>query len=98
MKLNEKLEQAKNIPEIFELVKKIVKRSTKLEQAGLTLSLSNLGTNPQMLLGAFYSPDANMIVVNNSILKNIQNKNVGVIISGGNVDLDEFFQRYYDRV
>lgn len=78
MKENEfiiELENAKSIPDIFEVVKKTVKKTLKLDQAGLILGLSDLGISPQAFIGAFYSLNSNMIIMNKAPIKRIKQTN-----------------------
>ncbi len=74
MKQN-KLEESENIPEIFEVVKQIVKDATGLEQTGIMLGMNSFGTNNRGVLGAFYSPNSNMIVINKTLTDRIQVRN-----------------------
>ena len=73
--IQNKLDKAEDIPEIFEVVKEIVKKSTGLEQTGIMLGLNSFGTHPRQVLGAFYSPNSNMIVINKTITDRIQVRN-----------------------
>jgi len=66
------LEKAKNFADIFDLVKKVVKNYLDADQAGLLLGLSDLGSYGQSYLGAFYSFDANTIVINKRPLNKIK--------------------------
>lgn len=75
MMLDKKLEEAKNISDVFDLVKKTVRSTIKRDTAGLMLGMSDLGIDPNATLGAYYSPVSNMIVVNRSILTKIKQKN-----------------------
>ena len=72
MDYKKSLETAKNFPDIFDLVKKIVKNYLNTDQAGLLLGLSDLGAYGQSYLGAFYSFDANTIVINKRPLNKIK--------------------------
>ena len=67
-----KLEQAKDIPSIFELVKQAVRKSEGMERSGLMLGLSNLGGGPQGFVGAFYPVATNIIVMNTMPLVRIK--------------------------
>ena len=58
------LEKAKDFADIFEIVKKSVQNYLGMDQAGLLLGLSDLGSYGHAYLGAFYSLDANTIVIN----------------------------------
>jgi len=66
------LQTAKNFPDVFDLVKKIVKNYLNTDQAGLLLGLSDLGAYGNAYLGAFYSFDANTIVINKRPLNKIK--------------------------
>ena len=66
------LEAAKGLPEIFELVKKAVRRSTGLERGGLMLGLANLGGGMEGFVGAFYPVASNIIVMNSLPLRRIE--------------------------
>ncbi|MCJ7561799.1 MAG: hypothetical protein MUO84_02170 [Thermoplasmata archaeon] len=50
----EQLDGARNLIEVFELVKKAVRRSTGMERGGLMLGLANLGGGLEGFVGAFY--------------------------------------------
>lgn len=66
------LESAKDLPDIFELVKLAVRRSTGMERGGLMLGLADLGGGPEGLVGAFYPVATNIIVMNKSPLQRIK--------------------------
>jgi len=66
------LEKAKNFADIFDLVKKSVKNYLNADQAGLLLGLSDLGNYGNAYLGAFYSFDANTIIINKRPLSKIK--------------------------
>jgi len=66
------LESAKDLPDIFELVKTVVRKITGKERPGLMLGLANLGGGPQGLVGAFYPIATNIIVMNSLPLKRIE--------------------------
>jgi len=66
------LETAKDLPDIFEFVKKTVRKSTGMERPGLMLGLANLGGGPEGLIGAFYPIATNIIVMNTLPLKRIK--------------------------
>lgn len=67
-----KLERAKDIPEIFELVKQAVRATTGKERSGLMLGLSDLGGGPDGFVGAFYPVATNIIVMNTMPLGRIR--------------------------
>ena len=72
MDYNQRIESAKSIAEMFALVKAFVHDYCGAEQAGLLLGLSDLGLYKQGFVGAFYSPDANTIIVNKKPLSNLR--------------------------
>src|SRR4030066_483759 len=67
-----RLQSAKDLPDIFELVKVAVRKSTGKERAGLMLGLANLGGGPQGFVGAFYPIATNIIVMNSLPLKRVK--------------------------
>jgi predicted Zn-dependent protease with MMP-like domain len=69
------LQKAKDFADIFHLVKNIVRNYLNTDQAGLLLGLSDLGAYGQSYLGAFYSFDANTIVINKRPLTKIKETN-----------------------
>ena len=64
MDYEKSLQNAKTFADIFDVVKEIVKESLGAEQAGLLVGVSDLGLHSQGFIGAFYSLDANMIIIN----------------------------------
>ena len=71
MNYKNSLKNAKNLADIFHLVKCVVKNHLGIDQAGLLLGLSDLSLYENSYLGAFYSFDANTIVINKRPLNNI---------------------------
>lgn len=67
-----RLQGAKDIPEIFELVKQAVRSTTGKERSGLMLGLSDLGGGPDGFVGAFYPVATNIIVMNTMPLARIR--------------------------
>jgi len=67
-----KLDRAKDIPDIFELVKQAVRKTTGKERSGLMLGLSNLGGGPDGFVGAYYPVATNIIVMNTMPLDRIR--------------------------
>lgn len=63
-KYSKKLEQAKNIPDIFELVKTVVYEITGRSRAGLMLGLADLGNQPGGFFGGFFYVGTNIIIMN----------------------------------
>ena len=72
MDYKKSLEKAKSFADIFSLVKKSVKAYLGTDQAGLLLGLSDLGSYGNAYLGAFYSFDANTIIINKRHLDKIK--------------------------
>lgn len=67
----DQLDTAKDLADIFELVKKVVRDETGRERAGLMLGLANLGGGPEGFVGAFYPIATNIIVMNTLPLKRV---------------------------
>ncbi len=59
-----RLENARTLADIFEIVKDAVKNSMGTSRGGLMLGLANLGNSPEGFLGAFYPVGSNIIVMN----------------------------------
>jgi len=70
-----RLEEATSIPDIFEVVKESVWKTIRKSRAGLELGLVELGNRPEGLLGAFYVSGSNIIIMNETPLKRIQETN-----------------------
>ncbi len=66
--LAENLQDARSLQDIFELVKEAVWKALKADQAGLMVGLAELGIRPDGFLGAYYSPEANTIVMNRTAI------------------------------
>jgi len=73
-----KLDQARGLPDLFELVKRAVEAVLGRTRAGLMLALADLGNHPQGFLGAFYPVASNVIVMNKVPLLRIQETNPGL--------------------
>ncbi len=69
---NTRLENAKTLADIFEVVKAAVWESQRKSRAGLMLGLANLGNHPQGFFGAFYPVGTNVIVMNKIPLERIK--------------------------
>lgn len=69
------LDQARNLADLFELVKRGVSGVLGRTRAGLMLALADLGNHPQGFLGAFYPIATNVIVMNKVPLLRIQETN-----------------------
>jgi hypothetical protein len=63
------LDSAKGLPDIFEIVKTAVRKSTSSERPWLMLGLANLGGGPEGSIGAFCPIATNMIVLKRSRLR-----------------------------
>jgi len=72
----DRLKEAKSVPDIFELVKDIVKEHLGYDQAGLMVGMSDLGMSKAGFVGAFYSLNANTIIINKKPLRILQNSPV----------------------
>jgi hypothetical protein len=68
------LKECKTISDIFEFVKSICYSHFKREQAGLMVGLADLGLYQNGWVGAYYSLNANSIVLNEKPIKNIPKK------------------------
>jgi hypothetical protein len=66
-----RLNEAKSLPDIFELVKSIVLRCLGKSRGGLMLGMANLGNHPQGFFGGFFTTGTNVIVLNKIPLKRI---------------------------
>jgi len=78
MIINKRIFNAKSIPELFDIVKTLVKKTLGFEQAGLMVGVSDLGASPSGYIGAFYNLNANMIIINKiplALIKKSEPKN-----------------------
>ncbi|MBU0756488.1 MAG: hypothetical protein KKF44_00355 [Nanoarchaeota archaeon] len=75
MDYQEILDNAQSIQEIYRLVKKIAKEYFGYLQAGLLVGLSDLGLYNKGFLGAYYSLNANTIVLNRKALVKVEHSN-----------------------
>ena len=66
-----RLDAAKSLPDIFELVKSLVLKSMNKSRGGLMLGMANLGNNPQGYFGGFFTTGSNVIVLNKIPLERI---------------------------
>lgn len=67
-----RLDNAKTLADIFEVVKAAVWVSQRKSRAGLMLGLANLGNHPQGFFGGFYPVGTNVIVINKVPLERIK--------------------------
>ncbi|HKZ89482.1 MAG TPA: hypothetical protein VJ300_04400 [Thermoplasmata archaeon] len=70
-----KLDMARGLADVFELVKRAVETVLGRSRAGLMLALADLGNHPQGFLGAFYPIASNVIVMNKVPLIRIEETN-----------------------
>src|SRR5437879_7613324 len=75
MDFSAKLDQARTLADVFELVKRAVEAVLGRTRAGLMLALADLGNHPQGFLGAFYPVASNVIVMNKVPLLRIEETN-----------------------
>lgn len=75
MSFKKDLEEANSFPDIFEIVKDAVRITLHKSRAGLELGLAELGNVPEGFLGAYYPVGSNMIVMNQTPLRRIQETN-----------------------
>ena len=78
MNYEKELEKAKSFADIFEIAKGMVREYIGSEQAGLMVGISDLGMHSKGFIGAFYSLDANMIVINKKPLARILQTNPAI--------------------
>jgi len=71
----ERLAKAKDIPEVFEVVKFAVRKVLNRERAGLMVATADIGNMPGGFLGGYYVVATNAIVVNRTPLRRIQETN-----------------------
>jgi hypothetical protein len=67
-----RLENARTLADIFEVVKAAVWESVGKRRGGLMLGLADLGNHPQGFLGAFHPVASNVIVMNKVPLQRIK--------------------------
>jgi len=66
-----KLETAKDLADIFEIVKEAVQARTGLSRAGLMLGLAELGGSGNSFIGGLYPVATNIIVMNKGPMQRI---------------------------
>jgi len=72
MDFKAKLDQARDLPEIFEVVKAVVAKLLGRSRGGLMLGLADLGNHPRAFLGGFFTVGSNVIVMNKIPLQKIK--------------------------
>jgi len=70
-KLDDPLEKCDDYSDIFELVKKVVKSTTKMYRVGLMLVLADL----PIAVGAYHALGTNTIVMNRVLIRRFESKN-----------------------
>ena len=78
MDYQQELKKAKTFADVFEIVKDMVMRFLGIEQAGLMVGVSDLGAYKNGFVGAFYSLNANMIIINKMPLARILQTNPSI--------------------
>ena len=68
----EKINKAKNIAEMFEIVREVVDNEVGRYQAGVMVGLADLGGFYAEQIGALYNLDANTILLNRNLLDKIK--------------------------
>lgn len=71
MNYEKELEKAKTFADIFEIAKEMVREHLGAEQSGLMVGVTDLGSFDRGFIGAFYSLEANMIIINKRPLKRL---------------------------
>ncbi|MBW6519177.1 MAG: hypothetical protein K0A89_11835 [ANME-2 cluster archaeon] len=67
-----RLDGARTLADIFELVKEIVWNRRMKSRAGLMLGLADMGNSPEGFVGAFFTVGSNFIVMNRIPLERIK--------------------------
>ncbi len=75
-----KLKESTSIPDIFEVIKEVVWKTIRKSRAGLELGLVELGNHPRGFLGAYYVSGSNIIIMNETPLKRIQETNANLLV------------------
>lgn len=75
MRYDELLGKARDLAEVFEVVKRVVQDHLGHLRAGLMLGLADLGNHPRGFVGAFHALGSNVIVMNKVPLLRIQETN-----------------------
>lgn len=69
---SDRIKDVETIPDIFELVKEVVWDTAKRSRAGLDLGLMEMGNQPGGFVGGFYVTGSNIIMMNETPLRRIQ--------------------------
>jgi hypothetical protein len=70
-----RIKAASTMPDIFEIVKEVVWDKMRKSRAGLDLGLIEMGNQPGGFIGGFYVSGSNIIIMNETPLKRIQETN-----------------------
>ena len=75
MDYEKELKKAKTFADIFAIVKELVREYLGTDQAGLMVGVADLGVHSRGFIGAFYSLNANTIIINKKPLARILQTN-----------------------
>ncbi len=75
----QKLEEAKGLNEVFDLVKESVEKFLGKSRTGLMLGLSEMGGSESQLIGGFFVSGTNMIVLNKTPLSRIRGSKIELL-------------------
>lgn len=78
MEYEKRIIKAKTLSDIFEVVKDVVFEYLGTDQAGLMVGISDLGSFDRGFIGAFYNPNANIIIINKRHLARIVQTNPSI--------------------
>lgn len=78
MDYDSKITRARNFSDIFEIVKEAVYEYLGADQAGLMVGVTDLGSFQNGFIGAFYSLNANAIIINKMPLARILQTNPNI--------------------
>lgn len=67
-----RLDGARDLPRVFDLVKEVVERDLGKSRAGIMLGLSEMGAAPDGFLGGYFVVGSNAIVLNRTVLRYIE--------------------------
>lgn len=70
-----KLNEARDLKDIFDLVREVVMDTFAIKRSKLIIAAGDIETNEQYVLGGFFSPRDNAIVINKKILGSIKKIN-----------------------
>lgn len=70
--ITNELEDAESLRDIFNLVQTAVEKTINESRAGLNIGIMELGNEPNQFLGAFYPAGSNIIVLNSTPLRRIE--------------------------